>query len=116
MLKQLYGSAVLLIVVGAAMPDRALSQGLPVDINSGPTLPTAAGTPLDEPICFMKTASGQIINLRSVCEDYSTKLPIANNNSQFQRQRSLDNIRVRSPQTIRSGVGYSEDSNNNDDR
>jgi hypothetical protein len=118
MRQKLYGSAVLtmlLMILTAALPDRTLSQSLSDDTDSIIAPPTQADGRLDEPICYMKTTSGQMINLRSICEDYSNQRTFGNN-SQFQRQRSLDNIRVRSRRALRSNVGYAEDSSDIDDR
>jgi hypothetical protein len=110
MLKQYYGTALLLITLVVAWPDRALSQLSPDEDGNASPLPTQRFRPasrFDEPICYMKTASGQLINLGSICEDRPAKAALNT------RSRSLGNIRVRSSQTVRSGAGYSEDSNSN---
>ncbi len=113
MLKQCYGTAVLLIVLIVALTDRTLSQVLPDPVDGNLAAPTQPASGFDEPICYMKTANGQLINLRELCENRLNQTALGNNQS-FQRQRSFDNIRVRSPQTVRSGVGYERDSNTDD--
>ena len=102
--KQYYVAAVLMTMLAA--PDRALSQVLSEDAT-GAIIPLAhSSSRFDEPICYMKTASGQMINRRSMCEERVSNTVGRNN-----RQQRSSSVRPRTVRSVRSGSGYADDSN-----